>query len=242
MTKRARWCFWVMMLVQFLGPRAYSQNKTKQPTEVVVLCTLHQFHEEVAGYSYADLKREIERLRPDVLAVELTPSDLAARKPQKIKREYQEAVYPLLHAHKWKAVAMEPEGERSQKLIAAIREAETALSRDFPQKEETAQLYSDTLFEYLRTRWHSAADVNSAWTDDLFAVKHAFQEKLYGPKEEEGWEGWNRHFLERILDAAEANPGKRIVVTVGAEHGYWLREHLRREQGMKLIEVAEVLK
>ncbi len=221
MTNRALWFFCVMiLLVQLFGPRAYSQdNRIEATTEVVVLCTLHQFHEEVPGYSYADLKAAIERLRPEVLAVELTPSDLEARKPQKIKREYQEAVYPLLEEHKWKALAIEPEGELSRKLIAAIREGESALGRDFPQKEETAQLYSDTLFDHLRGRWHSAADVNSVWTDELFAVKHAFQEKLYGAKEVEGWEGWNQHFLERIMDAVKANRGKRIVVTVGAEHG-----------------------
>ena len=83
--------------------------------------------------------------------------------------------------------------------------------------------------------------MNSVWTDDLFAVKHAFQEKLYGPKEVEGWEGWNQHFLERIMEAVKANPGKRIVVTVGAEHGYWLRGRLRRESGVKLVDTAEVL-
>jgi hypothetical protein len=206
-----------------------------------VLCTLHQFHEETPGYSYADLKDAIERLHPDILAVELTPTALAARTSQKIKREYQNAVYPLLDAHKWKAVAMEPEGELSSRLIAAIREAETSLAKEFPQKNEVAELYSDTLFSYLRARWHSAADVNSRWTDDSFAVKHAFQEKLYGPKEVEGWEGWNQHFLDRIMEAAKANPGKRIVVTVGAEHGYWLREHLRQQEGVKLVDTAAAL-
>lgn len=136
---------------------------------------------------------------------------------------------------------MEPEGELSRKLIATIREGEGSFEREFPQKAETAELYSDTLFSYLRARWHSAADVNSRWTDDAYAVKHAFQEKLYGSKEVEGWEGWNEHFLDRIMEAAKANPGKRIIVTVGAEHGYWLREHLRQEQGVKLLDTATAL-
>jgi hypothetical protein len=237
----------IVLVVAALGPKIYGQSHANKaapdvsPTEVVVLCTLHQFHEEVPGYSYADLKTAIERLQPDVLAVELTPSDLTARAAQKIKREYQNAVYPVLAQNKWEAVAMEPEGALSKKLIAAIREAEGSLERESPQKAETAQLYSDTLFSYLRSRWHSAEDVNSVWTDDLFAVKHAFQEKLYGAKEVEGWEGWNQHFLERIMEAVKANRGKRIVVTVGAEHGYWLREHLRKEQGVKLLDTARLL-
>ena len=249
MKECTRGCFCIMLLlVGALVPKAHSQINLKAtsaapaaPTEVVVLCTLHQFHEEVPGYSYSDLKGAIEQLHPDLLAVELTPTDLANRKAQKIKREYQNAVYPLLERHNWKAVAMEPVGELSKKLIAAIREAEGSFERDFPQKSETAELYSDTLFSYLRARWHSLADVNSLWTDDSYAVKHAFQEKLYGPKEVEGWEGWNQHFLDRIMEAAKANPGKRIVVTVGAEHGYWLRAHLRQEQGVQLLDTAKAL-
>ncbi len=249
---RTSWCFCLMLLIAAaLAPAAHSQVNVRKasdreapsaaPTEVVVLCTLHQFHEETPGYSYADLKNAIERLHPDVLAVELTPTDLAGKTTQKIKREYQNAIYPLLEQHKWKAVAMEPEGEVSRKLIAAVREAEGSFAREFPQKDEAAQLYSDTLFSHLRARWHSAADVNSVWTDDSYAVKHAFQEKLYGPKEVEGWEGWNQHFLDRIMEAATANPGKRIVVTVGAEHGYWLREHLRQQPGVKLLDTATAL-
>lgn len=250
MDNRTSRVFCIMLLIVVsLAPKAYSQINLRKataaaaaaPTEVVVLCTLHQFHEEVAGYSYADLKAAIERLHPDLLAVELTPTDLAGRVTQKIKREYQNAVYPLLAQHKWEAVPMEPEGELSRKLIAAVREAEASLQREFPQKDEVSQLYSDTLFSFLRAHWRSAADVNSVWTDNSFAVKHAFEEKLYGPKEVEGWEGWNQHFLDRIMEAARANPGKRIVVTVGAEHGYWLREHLRQEQGVKLVEATTML-
>ena len=41
-----------------------------------------------------------------LLAVELTPSDLAGRVALKNKREYQNAVYPLLEKHRWKAVAI----------------------------------------------------------------------------------------------------------------------------------------
>ncbi len=237
--------FWVVLLVVgSIGSRSFGQNKASsvQPqAEVVVLSTLHQFHEEVPGYSYQDLKAAIERLHPDVLAVELTPVDLASRRPQKIKREYQNVVFPLLLARKWQAVPLEPEGERSAKLIAAVREAEGSLDRDFPQKSATADLYSDTQMEFLRERWHSATDVNSVWTDGQFAVKHAFLQKLNGPKEAEGWEGWNQYFLERITEAAKANPGKRIVVTVGAEHGYWLREHLRLQPGLKLLDTPKEL-
>src|SRR5689334_1026619 len=64
-------------------------------TEVIVLSTLHQFHEQSKYYSFAMLSELIEKLRPDVLAVELTPADLASRREQKVKQEYQRSVFPL---------------------------------------------------------------------------------------------------------------------------------------------------
>jgi len=61
------------------------------------------------------------------------------------------------------------------------------------------------------------------------------------PQEEQGWEGWNQYFLQQIIRAAKQNPGKRIVVIVGVEHGYWLREHLRKQDGVKLLDTVESL-
>lgn len=66
-------------------------------TEVIVLATLHQFHDSVTGYDFGKLSEIIEALEPDVLAVELTPDDLTHRKTQKIKQEYQKSVFPLLY-------------------------------------------------------------------------------------------------------------------------------------------------
>jgi hypothetical protein len=221
---------------------AIGHAATAPASEVAVLCTLHQLHEETSYYTYADLSTKIESLHPDILAVELTPADLKAKTEQKNKREYQNSVYPLLQRRNWTAVAIEPEDPRRSELIGFMREAEDSLQKASPQKDEAFQTYVDDLFKYLLSKWHSPADVNASWTDHLFAVKHKFQNSLYGPKEEQGWEGWNQHFLDRIVAAAKQNPGKRIVVIVGAEHGYWLREHLREQTGVEVLDTESLLR
>jgi hypothetical protein len=81
--------------------------ETRQ-TEVIVLSTLHQLHGETEGYSYEDLSNLIERLNPDVLAVELTTKDLESRRDQSVKQEYQESVFPLLEKHNYIVVPLEP--------------------------------------------------------------------------------------------------------------------------------------
>ncbi len=207
-----------------------------------MLCTLHQLHEQAPFYTYADLSAAIEQLHPDVLAVELTPADLKEKVEQKNKREYQNSVYPLLRQHSWATVALEPEGPRRTELIGLSRGAEESLPKSSPQKDEAFDTYNDKLFKYLLSEWQNAADLNASWTDRLFAVKHSFQHGLYGPQEEQGWKGWNQYFLQQIVTAAKQNPGKRMVVIVGVEHGYWLRQHLREQDGVKLLNTEDLLR
>jgi hypothetical protein len=230
-----------LVLLWALTLAAAGHAGTTPASEVVVVCALHQMHEKAAFYSYADLSVAIERLQPDILAVELTEGDLKHKVEQKNKREYQNSVYPLLRRHSWIAVPLEPSEPRRSELIGFMRQAEESLRQSAPQKDEEFDTYTDALFKYLFSEWHSAADVNASWTDRLFAVKHQFQSAVYGPKEDAGWEGWNQHFLQQILGAAKQNPGKRIVVIVGVEHGYWLRGHLRGQAGVELRDTADLL-
>jgi len=196
------------------------------PAEVIVLSTLHQLHAQTDGYSFADLSDIIEQLHPDILAVELTAADLESRREQSTKQEYQRVVFPLLDQHNYEVVALEPPQPLYDELVSLFRKAQKDLSEQNPVGAETFSLYMDALFEMLGERWVSPGAVNSRATDILFESKHRFQSALFGPGEAQAWQGWNQHFLQQIVQSAEANPDKRILVLVGAEHAYWLRAHL----------------
>lgn len=208
--------------------------------EVIVLSTLHQLHDSTPGYSFEDLSRTIEQLQPDVLAVELTAEDLSSRREQTVKQEYQRSVFPLLDQHDYAVVPLEPPQPLYGELVGLMRRAQVELKEQQPARAESFQVYMTSLFRLLGERWRSPADVNSPVTDALFESKHRFQADLFGPDESRAWEGWNRHFLEQVLAAARANPGKRILVLVGAEHGYWLREQLRASD-VRLLDTYQLL-
>ncbi len=82
----------------------------------------------------------------------------------------------------------------------------------------------------------------SSHSDALFAVKHSFQNALFGPKEEIAWNSRNSFFLEQIMSAARKNPGKRILVLVGVEHAYWLRNKLKASSEVRYKSVEPFLK
>jgi hypothetical protein len=211
------------------------------PANVVVLDTLHQMHAEVPAYDNAALGRAIERLKPDVLCVELQPDDLTARPPEKTKQEYPSVIYPLIDRHHLRVYAMEPAEPLYDTLLAPYRASAMAFNEREPAQAKAFGQYVDGLYTVLKARWTSPAAVNDRVTDDALRAKHALQEALMGPAEHAGWEAWNGHFLEVVQRAARENPGRRIVVLVGAEHGYWLRGHLRDTPGMTLLDTPKAL-
>ena len=52
------------------------------------------------------------------------------------------------------------------------------------------------------------------------------------------WQERNTKILERLLTGIEGSSKKRVLVTVGAEHKYWLDRALTRRAGVKLVQPA----
>lgn len=237
---KSRSIFTLLFIFLLFNFSIYSQKTRK--TEVFILSTLHQFHTENKNYSFEKLSQIIENLKPDIIAVELTPSDLKSRREQKTKQEYQKSIFPVADKNKYQLVPLEPAEPKFSELVGLVRDSEMEIREKSPEKAEAFSIYSDKLYENLFRFWDSPMAVNSAQTDALLEVKHDFQNALYGEKQTRGWEGWNNNFLEKILETAKENPGKRIVVTVGVEHAYWLRKHLRDNKTISLLEPQKFLK
>jgi len=225
MSRRSRLI--LALIVASVGAE-YVRAADTSPAEVIVLSTLHQFHGQTDGYSFEDLSNVIEQLHPDIIAVELTAADVESRREQTTKQEYQRSVFPLLDKHDYVVVALEPPQPLYDELVGLFRKAQQELGKENPAAAETFGIYVDSLYEILWARWNSPGAVNSRETDALFESKHRFQSAILGPDEAKAWEQWNQHFLQQVLNAANANPGKRILVLVGVEHAYWLRARFSR--------------
>lgn len=234
-------CFPVSFLLLFIlvGVQVCSAQRS---AEVIVLSTLHQFHETQKGYSFADLTSLIERIDPDVLAVELTPDALKNRSEQKTKQEYPRSVFPLIDKHRYTTVPLEPAEPGFSRLIGILKESNAEIGKNAPQKQEAFRIYSNQLYEHLFAAWTDAAAVNSPETDAMFEVKHRFQNALFGEKEATVWNAWKSHFLAQITKAASKHRGRRILVLVGVELAYWLRARLRTASGIRYRDVQPFLR
>ena len=228
----------LLLLATLTAPAAATPSPK---AEVAVLSTLHGMHSEVPGYDYAALANAIELLAPDVLCLEVSPEALAERRAEKVKVEYPDVVYPLLDRKGYATCTLEPSAEQAQAIIAPYVAATRAFAEGSPEVAEALSTYGTSMYVLLRRHWRDAASVNDDTTDEAMQGKHALQEAVIGAGEREGWAAWNRHFSERIREAAAQHPGRRIVVLVGAEHGYWLRRDLSNAPGIALLDTAALL-
>lgn len=234
---------WAILLAAWtILPALATAQPPKSTATVVVLDTLHQMHAQVPAYDNEVLRRTIEGLHPDVLCVELQPDDLRTRPAEANKQEYPAVIYPLIDRHHYRVYAMEAPEPLAGRILAPYLANAKAFDTDQPARSEAFGKYTDGLYDALKAHWTSPAAVNDATTDLAMRAKHALQVALMGPAEHAGWEAWNTHFLQVIRRAARENPGRRIVVTVGAEHGYWLREHLRDAAGVNLLDTPAALR
>ncbi|MCK4355868.1 hypothetical protein KAW44_02160 [Candidatus Bipolaricaulota bacterium] len=210
--------------------------------EVVVLATLHQSHDRVDGYSFSDLSQLISDIAPDVIAVELTRADIESRCEQPAKQEYELSVFPLLGDHSYRLVPLEPDEPEFSDLVAKNRHSVEAVSQSDPEKHGAFSDYVAGLYSLLFGLWDSPLAVNSSYTDAVFRGKHAVQDIVYGTEQAEAWERWNSHFASTVLDTVRDDRSGRLLVLVGVEHAYWLRERLSREPALRFLSVEDALR
>lgn len=227
------------LLLSFCLPLAHAAAPAT--AEVAVLVSLHQLHGEVPAYSESVLGQSIERLEPDVLCIEVRPDRYARRAPEATKVEYPDVVYPLIDAHGYRVYPMEPMPPLHEDILGPYMAANQAFNAAQPQAAAAFSAHTDALYAVLRAYWTTPARVNDAVTDAQMRAKHDLQIALIGAGERDGWEAWNQQFLAVITRAASENPGKQIVVLVGAEHGYWLRAALAKVPGLRLLDTADLL-
>ncbi len=207
-------------------------------TTIIILATLHQFHLKSQFYSLDDLRTIIEKIDPDVICIELTEKDLKDKSAQTIKIEYPKCILPLSQEKGYMLIPMEPSEPDYSRIINKYKQMNKEIES---KKIEIFGLYTEVLYDYLFTYWDSPIAVNSSLTNVFFEVKHNFQGSLFGSIEKECWSEWNTHFLNTILEACKTYKEKRILVTVGVEHVYWIKKHLKDNPKIKLIEIDEIL-
>lgn len=210
--------------------------------EVFVISTLYSRHKQVPAYDLAALKRVIDAVRPEVLVLDVTPTELRTRKVWPGKVEYVELVFPHLDAAGLSAYASEPDEALFKQLTGSVGRTYQAFNEHNPAGAQALEALKRAAYQGLAASWASAADVNSARTDRLIAALRDIEEGLVGDNVTRVQQQWDSHHAQRLRDAVRAHPGRRVLMLVGIESRYRVLRELRQGGGVELVDTEAWLR
>ncbi len=226
----------LLALLPGLAPAAADDTAQAQ---VFVVSTLYKKHETTPAYDLATLRALIERLQPDALVLDVTPTELRERKVWPGKVEYVQVVFPMIAEKGLPAYASEPDEPLFAELSGPVGAAYEALGKDQPAVRAAVRELDAATYAALAAHWRSPEAVNDALTDRVVGAKRDLENRLVGPVAEANQRRWNQHHAERLLDAARRHPGQRIVMLVGIESRYEVMRLLADAPGITLVDVAD---
>ncbi|MDR7269448.1 hypothetical protein J2X20_002077 [Pelomonas saccharophila] len=204
--------------------------------EVLVISTLYSRHRQVPAYDLAALRRLIDAVKPDVLVLDVTPTELRTRKVWPGKVEYTEVIFPYLDAKGLVAYGSEPDEDLFKELTTAGGESYQAFKAQNPAGAKALDALKQSAYQALASRWQSAADVNSDKTDRLVAALREIEEGLVGGNAGPVQQQWDRHHALRLSDAVKAHPGRRVLMLVGMESRYRVLQALQQGGDVRPVE------
>lgn len=211
-------------------------------SQVFVVSTLYARHKRVPTYDLAVLRRVIEAIRPQVLVLDVTPTELRTRKVWPGKVEYTELIFPYLDATGVPAYGSEPDEALFKQLTTSVGQSYKAFNDGNPQGAKALETLKDATYQALASGWASAADVNSDKTDRLVAALREIEEGLVGENAARVQAEWDRHHADRLIEAARKHPAQRVLMLVGIESRYRVLRELNSAEGIALVRMETWLR
>lgn len=204
-----------------------------EPATVGVLGTLGDLHlkERFTHYTLDALDHWVRAFRPDVLCVSVHPEDLLAYRQDPahsaLPPEYRECLFPLAEEEAIPVVPVDGAGE-DLRLLERAAEADPRLAgRDRAERERMLALWRRSELGPLCCNDQDAQEAARACHEARWRSAPELEQVL--------WHQRNEDLAAGVLDVLRENPGRRVLVVVGAEHVYWVREALGKADGLNLL-------
>lgn len=219
--------FWAIIMISALCPPVFAAKN-----EVFVVGTLYKRHEIVAVYDLQTLRRIILAIKPDELRLE---------KVHASKIEYPNVIFPLVKSENYRAYAAEPAEPLFSEIVQSVSRGFQTFEKENSDGAAAMKQFTASLFETLKLSWKTPADVNSALTYKALSAKEALRDNFVA-EYKHGQRRWNQHTTDAILRAVKENPKKRVLVLLGIENCYWVRNALRSNPKVNLIDLENWLR
>ena len=208
-------------------PPAKVQEK---PTEVVVIGTQHFITDMPEGYTPGHLRALLEKVSPDVLAVE-APSNVAD---------------PWTHAPNELHQVTKPWATKTGTKIFPTTWSEPNYGMQIGQMVQGFQFWGngakyqkleETLQASQTAQAMTCEFMNSAAYIENWREYHTGLHELAG--KDTPWEKLNANALKNIQEICREHEGKRVAVVYGGAHSYYFLDHLAKDPNVTLVPVDQ---
>ncbi len=216
-------------VVAWMGGLARAQ--TKAVCEVVVVGTQHFISDMPEGYTPGHLRALLVKIGADVAAVE-APANVGAPWEYAPYEAFQ-VTRPFAEEKGWKVVPVGwNDDEYGQAIGAMIGGFQSAGKGAEYQKVEQAFGKKANRVAMGRCEGMNSEESLRMWRD-----YHAALHRMNGG--ETAWEALNEKIIENVKKVCAENAGKRVAVVFGSAHAYYLKDHLAKVDGVKVVEVGK---
>jgi hypothetical protein len=221
------------------SPRAQSES----PTEVTVVAALHGLHKQHPNYDYGVLYDLVARIQPDLVGVEIRPEDIGAELDY-LKRNYPAEMIELARRHADRAFGVDWLGtEIAGRPIPPDYWQTAQVMRLSKASKEDADFQARKPAELAELSQRQSQILAAATPATLVDGRYAASVRRIDALEAQWYRGspytyvldFNRRrdaeIALRLIDTVGRNPGKRIVVVLGADHVSFAKQALREAFG-----------
>ncbi len=192
--------------------------KSNQPTQVAVLGTLAEFHEDPLPYDLAALVELVTNINPDLLCLDISLSQWQRQDFSRLPVEYSEALLPL--AAQTDMVVVPIGGEVMMPRATAVG-----------WRSQVIQ-WARTLLAQIQANAPGPDAINQGWRHHLGNLLYSLTRTLSGSEVNRAYHDHIEQVSQATLQVAENNPGNRILVVTNIQYCHHIRPRLRQHEGV----------
>ena len=186
----------------------------QNPTQIAVLGTLAEFHQDPLPYDLAALVNLVAKINPDLLCLDISLAQWQRQDFSGLPAEYSEALLPL--------------AEQTDIVVVPIGGHET-------MPRATAVGWRGLLIGWARKllgRMQASAPgpdaLNQGWRHHWGNLLYSLVRALAGSTVQAAYQTHIKQVSQAALQAAHNNPGSRILVVTNIQYCHHIRPHLRQ--------------
>lgn len=190
-------------------------------TRVAVLGTLAEFHGEPIPYDLPALVHVVGALRPDLLCLDMTPQEWARRDFGGLPPEYRDALLPLAHQTDIVVVPVGGDNPPPEPAASGWRGRGIALLR--------------RLLAYAQRTAPGPTALNEGPRHHVADFLYRLMAWLAGTDTVRAWKTHTENLVKQVLEVAQRDPGRRVLVVVNLRHCHHIRPALRKYPEIQVV-------